>query len=53
MEKMIEIPEWQLKKIENTFRLVSNAMHSTRKETCLDRDICQHHDWIKNVLTKE
>jgi len=50
MEKTVQIPEWQLKEIENTFRIIKNMFHSENKETCLDRDICKQHEWIKSVL---
>lgn len=50
MEEMIQIPKWQLEKIENTLRMASNALHSQHKETCLDRNICKSWDWVKVAL---
>ena len=47
---MIQIPEWQLKKIEDTLRLTSNLHDSHNKETCFDRMICKSWDWVKKAL---
>ena len=50
MEKMIQIPEWQLKEIEDTLRLANNIHHSQRKETCFDRCVCKAWDFAKRAL---
>jgi hypothetical protein len=52
MEKL-EIYKFQAEHLENTLRLVSNLLNSQNKETCLDRDIIQAHEFIKNVLNKD
>ena len=52
MEKMIQIPEWQLKEIEDTLRLANNIHHSQRKETCFDRCVCKAWDFAKGALAK-
>jgi len=52
MEK-IELYEFQAKRIEDTLRLVANLLHSRSKETCLDRDVMQSWEFIKNALNKD
>ncbi len=48
--KELIIYEFQAKEIENTLRLVANAMGSHKKESCLDRDIMQCWNVISNIL---
>jgi len=49
----LKIYEFQAKHIEDTFRKVANTLESHNKETCLDRDIIQAWEMIKNVLNKD
>lgn len=51
--KELKIYEFQAKQIEDTFRLVARALKSNSKETCLDRDVMQSWQIIKNVLAGE
>ena len=50
--KELKIYEFQAKRIEDTLRIVSNIMNSREKKTCIDRDICQSLQIIKNVLSE-
>jgi len=50
MEKMIQIPEWQMKEIEDTLRLANNIHHSQKRETCFDRCVCKAWDFAKKAL---
>lgn len=49
----LAIFEFQAETIENTLRLVANNLNSHTKETCLDRDIMQSLEMIRNVLKKD
>jgi hypothetical protein len=49
--KELKIYEFQAKQIEDTFRLVANQLESQTKKTCLDRDVMQSWQMIKNVLS--
>ena len=51
MEELI-ILEYQAKIIANALRLASIAMESSKKETCLDREICKSIEFINNILDK-
>lgn len=51
--KELKIYEYQAKQIEDTLRLCANRLKSHDKKTCLDRDIIQSHEFIKNVLQGE
>lgn len=48
--KELKIYEFQTKQIENTLRLVARLLNSKSKESCLDRDIMQSWEMIKNVI---
>lgn len=50
MEKMIQIPEWQFKHIENALRLTNNIYHCHTKETAFDREIVKAYDFAKCAL---
>lgn len=50
MEKMIEMPEWHLKEIENTLRIANNIHHSHKKETCFDRCVCEAWEYAKQAI---
>ena len=50
MEKLVEIPEWQLKDIEDVLRMTNNIHHSHLKETCFDRCIWKSWGWTRKVL---
>lgn len=47
---MTQLEEWQVKRMEDTFRLVANYFHSERRETCLDRMIMQAWNWVTDAL---
>lgn len=49
-EKMVSIPLWQLKEIEDTLRLASNMYESQKKETCFDRMVCKTWEWCKKLI---
>jgi len=51
--KELKIYEFQAKKIEDTFRLVARILESKSKTTCLDRDVMQSWEMIKNVLAEK
>ena len=51
--KELKIYEFQAKQIENTFRIVANTLESRNLTTCLDRDVMQSWEMIKNVLSGE
>lgn len=52
-QQLITIPLWQAKKIEDCFRIVSNHLKSEFKSSCMDRDIMQSYEWIKNAIAGE
>ena len=49
----LKIYEYQAKRIEDTFRIISNHFHSQNKQTCLDRDIMWCWKTIQNVIDKK
>lgn len=49
--KKLTIYEYQARDIEDCLRKVANTLCSHSKETCLDRDVMQCWQWMKNVLT--
>ena len=51
--KELKIYEFQAKQIEDTFRLVARVLESEGKKTCLDRDVMQSWEMIKNVLAED
>lgn len=53
MEKMILIPEWHLKEIENTLRIANNIHHSLNQETCFDRCVCKSWDYARQALNNK
>ena len=48
--KEFKIYEYQAKIIEDCLRSCSNFLNSRNKETCLDRNIMQSYEIIKNIL---
>lgn len=48
--KELKIYEFQANKIEDTLRKVNNLLVCEKKETCLDRDVMEAIQIIKNVL---
>ncbi len=46
----LTILKYQAEVIANALRLVSNSMESSKKETCLDREICKSIEFINNIL---
>ncbi len=51
--KELKIYEFQAKQIEDTFRIVARVLDSKSKKTCLDRDVMQSWQMIKNVLAED
>lgn len=49
--KLYQIPDFKL--VHDTLRLVSNAMNSHKKETCVDRQVCKALQFSREVLTKK
>ena len=49
--KELKIYEFQAQDIEDCLRLVARRLNSETKETCLDRDVMQCWQMIKNVLS--
>ena len=49
----LKIYKHQAKQIEDTLRMVANTLKSHSKETCLDRNVIQSWDMIKNVIEGE
>lgn len=50
--KELKIYEFQAKQIENTLRLVARVLESKSKITCVDRDVMQSWEMIKNVMAE-
>ena len=57
MEKMIQIPEWQFKHIENALRLTHRINKCANKETAFDREVVKAYGFateaLANVPTSE
>jgi predicted transcriptional regulator len=51
--KVLNIYQFQAIRIEDTFRLVARVLESKSKETCIDRDVMQSWEMIKNVLKEQ
>lgn len=49
----LKIFEFQAKNIENTLRLCANALNAQDRKTCLDRDIMEAWEYIKNVISRQ
>jgi len=49
MEKL-EIYKFQAEEIEDTLRMVANVLESHSRQTCIDRNVMQSWEMIKNVL---
>ncbi len=49
----LTIYKFQAENIENALRLCIRHFDSTTKETCMDRDVVQAMEFIKNVLAKQ
>lgn len=50
IDKIISIPAWQLKDVENAFRLTSNIYNCSKRETCFARDIMAAWNFVVNAL---
>jgi hypothetical protein len=50
--KELKIYEFQANKIEDTLRKVNNLLDCSKKETCLDRDVMEAMQILKNVLNE-
>ena len=51
--KELKIYEYQAKQIEDTLRIVARILKSANKETCIDRDVMQSWQMIKNILAEK
>ena len=49
-EKIIQIPEWQFKKIENALRLAHRICNCNTKETAFDREVVGAWKYAKEAL---
>lgn len=49
--KELNIYEYQVKHLEDTLRLVANALGSRKEETCLDRQVMKAIKMINEVIT--
>lgn len=49
----LKIYAYQAKQIEDTLRMVANVLKSHDKKTCIDRNVMQSWDMIKNVIAKD
>jgi len=49
----ITIYEFQLKVIIEALRITSNIHHSSKGETCHDRQVRQAYEYAKNALANE
>ena len=50
--KELMIYEFQVNKIEDTLRKVNNLLDCDKKETCLDRDVMETIQILKNILSE-
>lgn len=50
MEKMIQIPEWQFKHIENALRLTHRINKCASKETAFDREVVKAYQFATEAL---
>lgn len=50
VDKMISIPAWQLKDVENALRLTSNMHQCPNRVTCFDRDVMAAWNIVINAL---
>jgi hypothetical protein len=50
--KELKIYEFQANKIEDTLRKVNNLLDCSKKEICLDRDVMEAIQILKNVLSE-
>ena len=46
----IKVPEFVLKKLENTLRLIANTYECYDRESCLDRDIIGCLNSVRKIL---
>lgn len=51
--KELKIYAFQAKNIETALRLAIRALESNKKETCMDRDLVQAYEYIKNILAEQ
>ena len=52
MGKMIQIPEWQFKHIENALRLTHRINKCASKETAFDREVVKAYEFAFRALTE-
>ena len=50
MEKMIQLPLWHFKTIENALRLTNNVCNCHTKETAFDREVTKAYEYAKRAL---
>lgn len=51
--RLIEVPLWQLRDIENTLRIAANTLNSKRRETCLDRNIMKSWNEVVDIINNK
>jgi hypothetical protein len=47
---MINVPLWELKEIANTLRMVANALDSSKRKSCLDRNIMRSWNCVVDLI---
>lgn len=52
-DKLISLPEWKLKKVENALRLTSNIYSCPKRETCFDRDVMEAWNIVVDCLNND
>ena len=48
--KTINVPLWELKEIANTLRMVANALDSSKRESCLDRNVMRSWNHVVDII---
>lgn len=51
--KELKIYQFQAEAIENALRIAANVLESHNKETCLDRQIMQSLEYIRNAIAEK
>lgn len=50
LTKTVNVPLWELKEICNTLRMISNALDSPKRETCLDRNVMRSWNYVVDMI---
>lgn len=48
--EMINVPLWKLKETADTLRMVANALDSSKRETCLDRNVMRSWNHVVDMI---